>query len=147
MRGGGWTDGANWVLTYIKNNSNSFPPASTIFEFKTLGREVDIIVGSIRYELKSVISLPPTNFVAQFTKDLDEVTRLEDLIWVFKKDKLSSIYHTEQEFVEKMLDEVRKLGLGQTTIDRFVGATPLLPNPTIDDLINLLRSKGVFKWQ
>ena len=77
--GGGKSDGANWVITYITKHIGEFKGRKLVFEefnSTTLGgRFIDvtdetIVRSKVFYEFKSVKTVPPKDFAEQFMKDL-----------------------------------------------------------------------------
>jgi hypothetical protein len=148
-RGGSFADGANYVLAFLRKNPDEFPPDKVKFELRTGSREVDLELttpnGTIRYEFKSYkwTSLPPSDFVKQFSADLNAVDDVAQLRWYFDAEKL--VGKTEAELETYMLNEVRNLRIGPDIdpdqLNLLTGKNP----GTIEDLIATLKSKKVFR--
>jgi hypothetical protein len=101
--------GAQYVCEVMKTYPSEFPAGNVIFE------SVEVVPGGVRridvklntippiyYEFKSVSTIPPTDFVMQFTKDLSnaEVTTFSQLKWYFDRSKLTSL--NKQAFMEAL---------------------------------------------
>ena len=96
-------EGAEWTLRYLANNADEFTGASKVsFEVQEIlpnGRKriADMVVeypqgGKVYYEFKSVKSLPPKDFIQQFSNDLTRPNfniDMENLRWVFDGRKIS----------------------------------------------------------
>lgn len=95
-------EGAEWTLRYLANNADKFTGASKV-SFEVLevlpdGRRriADMVVeypqgGKVYYEFKSVKSLPPKDFIQQFSSDLTRPNfSIDNLRWVFDERKISS---------------------------------------------------------
>jgi hypothetical protein len=113
-------------------------------------REIDLKLTTpngteIRYEFKSYkwTSLPPSDFVKQFSADLNAVDDVAQLRWYFDAEKL--VGNTEAELETYMLNEVRNLRIGPDIdpdqLNLLTGKNP----GTIEDLIATLKSKKVFR--
>ena len=94
--GGGKSDGANWVITYITKHIGEFKGRKLVFEeFKSTtlgGRFVDvtdetIVRSKVFYEFKSVKTVPPKDFAEQFMKDLSNADNLSQIKWIFNGSK------------------------------------------------------------
>ena len=94
--GGGKSDGANWVITYITKHIGEFKGRKLVFEefnSTTLGgRFVDvtdetIVRSKVFYEFKSVKTVPPKDFAEQFMKDLSNADNLSQIKWIFNGSK------------------------------------------------------------
>ena len=133
-QGGNFTEGAMFVADAVKRYGNDFP-TGTVFEFVevTAGgvRRVDVRVGNVFYEFKSVASVPPSGFATQFAKDLslNDVTGLDQLKWWFDGNKVSSL--PKQQF----LDALDNMNLDQIHIDKFF---PGQSNVPLSDLVDLI---------
>ncbi len=87
----GASEGAIYVADILRRHPSSFPVNSTQFEVNTLHGFIDIKVGGIFYELKNVVSLPPTDFGRQFARDLlDAQGGLTNIKWWFNKRKIDT---------------------------------------------------------
>ena len=94
--GGGKSDGANWVITYITKHIGEFKGRKLVFEefnSTTLGgRFIDvtdetIVRSKVFYEFKSVKKVPPKDFTEQFMKDLSNADNLSQIKWIFNGSK------------------------------------------------------------
>ena len=94
--GGGKSDGANWVITYITKHIGEFKGRKLVFEefnSTTLGgRFIDVTdetfsFNKIFYEFKSVKTVPPKDFAEQFMKDLSNADNLSQIKWIFNGSK------------------------------------------------------------
>ena len=94
--GGGKSDGANWVITYITKHIGEFKGRKLVFEefnSTTLGgRFIDvtdetIVKSKVFYEFKSVKKVPPKDFTEQFMKDLSNADNLSQIKWIFNGSK------------------------------------------------------------
>ena len=95
-------EGAEWTLRYLANNADEFTGASKVsFEVPEIlpnGRKriADMVVeypgeSPVYYEFKSVKSLPPHDFVGQFSNDLTRRNfNIKNLKWVFDGKKLQA---------------------------------------------------------
>ena len=95
-------EGAEWTLRYLANNADEFTGASMVsFEVPEIlpnGRKriADMIVkypgrSPVYYEFKSVKSLPPHDFVGQFSNDLTRRNfNIDNLKWVFDRKKIQA---------------------------------------------------------
>lgn len=75
-------------------------------------------VGDCTYfEFKSVKKLPPPNFNEQFAKDLliDEVTKLNQIKWIFDGKKIPEGYN----FKGKMEEAIRKMDIPSKALEKF----------------------------
>ena len=110
-------EGAEWTLRYLANNADEFTGASMVsFEVSEIlpnGRKriADMIVkypgrSPVYYEFKSVKSLPPHDFVGQFSNDLTRRNfNIDNLKWVFDGRKIT---RSDMEKLRKPLLEIIK---------------------------------------
>ena len=110
-------EGAEWTLRYLANNADEFTGASMVsFEVPEIlpnGRKriADMIVkypgrSPVYYEFKSVKSLPPHDFVGQFSNDLTRRNfNIDNLKWVFDGRKIT---RSDMEKLRKPLLEIIK---------------------------------------
>ena len=102
QKGGTWTEGAEWTLRYLNQNTINFKGRKLVFEQiekwgdieNKIIRITDVTdktdIGHIIYiEFKSVKEVPPNGFVKQFINDLsrDDVRSLDQIIWIFDRSK------------------------------------------------------------
>ena len=102
QKGGTWTEGAEWTLRYLNQNTISFKGRKLVFEQIEKWGDIEnkIIhitdvtdktdIGHIIYiEFKSVKEVPPNGFVKQFINDLsrDDVRSLDQIRWIFDRSK------------------------------------------------------------
>ncbi|MCB0658064.1 MAG: hypothetical protein KDC57_18085, partial [Saprospiraceae bacterium] len=106
-QGGNFTEGAMFVLDAVSRFGDDFP-RGTLFEFTEVTgggvRRIDLRVGDVFYEFKSVASVPPSGFATQFIKDMDlgAVTDLGQLKWWFDGNKVSSL--PKQQFLDQLVN-------------------------------------------
>jgi len=132
--GGGKSDGANWVITYITKHIGEFKGRKLVFEefnSTTLGgRFVDvtdetIVRSKVFYEFKSVKTVPPKDFAEQFMKDLNNADNLSQIKWIFNGSK------NPVDFKKNMLEAIDKLPLTDNLAKKFLRT---VDNPTSKDL-------------
>ena len=121
--GGGKSDGANWVITYITKHIGEFKGRKLVFEefnSTTLGgRFIDITdetfsFNKIFYEFKSVKTVPPKDFAEQFMKDLSNAKNLSQIKWIFNGSK------NPPNFKQNMLEAIDKLPLTEDLARKFL---------------------------
>lgn len=136
-KGQSFTAGAEWTLRYVSKNANEFKGQILSFELvENVGgaqRRVDMISwkGSVPhfYEFKSVKSVPPTDFLTQFGKDLanPEVNKLSQIKWVFDGKK------NPVDFQTIMQNEIRKMDIDAEVFSKFgVNSAEALKNKIIN---------------
>jgi hypothetical protein len=141
--GGAALMGANYTLKFLKKNGNNI--TDIVFEEKILdGTRIVDMKGKVNnveilFEFKSVQSLPPKNFGEQFSKDLINAEKLENIKWVFDKTKISESALKAQK--EALLRELEKSlnRLGQTEksdLLRKYGADKALGN--VSELLEIV---------
>ena len=121
--GGGKSDGANWVITYITKHIGEFKGRKLVFEefnSTTLGgRFIDvtdetIVRSKVFYEFKSVKTVPPKDFAEQFMKDLSNADNLSQIKWIFNGSK------NPVDFKKNMLEAIDKLPLTEDLARKFL---------------------------
>ena len=121
--GGGKSDGANWVITYITKHIGEFKGRKLVFEefnSTTLGgRFIDvtdetIVRSKVFYEFKSVKTVPPKDFTEQFMKDLSNADNLSQIKWIFNGSK------NPVDFKKNMLEAIDKLPLTEDLARKFL---------------------------
>lgn len=140
-KGNNFTIGAGFVLRYLTGNTAEFAGKSLKFEDPVrLGessRRIDLRAGNILYEFKSVASVPPapSNFVMQFSKDLEIADDLTQIKWIFDKKKIPELD------TKVLTDALKMMNLEPAVISKFV------PNGTLDELIMLIEMEAatIFK--
>ena len=132
--GGGKSDGANWVITYITKHIGEFKGRKLVFEefnSTTLGgRFIDvtdetIVRSKVFYEFKSVKTVPPKDFTEQFMKDLSNADNLSQIKWIFNGSK------NPVDFKKNMLEAIDKLPLTENLAKKILRT---VDNPTSKDL-------------
>ena len=83
------------------------------------------------FEFKSVGGIPPNDFADQFLKDLqfDEVTSLDQLVWIFDGRKIPD----KGVFKAEMVKAIRKLKVTDNSFTKFDDLIDI-QNPTMEDL-------------
>jgi hypothetical protein len=116
--------GERWIQKYIVNNVSEFKGTTVTFE-ETLKaseniRRVDVVMqdgtkARIYYEFKSVGTVPPEHFSAQFINDLNlpGVESLDQIKWIFDGSKVSSLDKV------KFIDELRKANIPESIIIKW----------------------------
>lgn len=136
-QGYNFTEGAMWVAEGVKKYPNEFP-SNTAFEFteRTTAdgiRRVDVKTNNVFYEFKSVKSVPPSGFAAQFVKDMDlpEVNDLNQLKWWFDGKKVNSL--PKQQFLDELESGLQNLDpiLRQSIINKLAPTN----NQTLNGLL------------
>ena len=121
--GGGKSDGANWVITYITKHIGEFKGRKLVFEefnSTTLGgRFIDvtdetIVRSKVFYEFKSVKTVPPKDFTEQFMKDLSNADNLSQIKWIFNGSK------NPVDFRKNMLEAIDKLPLTENLAVKLI---------------------------
>lgn len=117
QKGGTWTEGAEWTLRYLNQNTISFKGRKLVFEQiekwgdieNKIIRITDVTdktdIGHIIYiEFKSVKEVPPNGFVKQFINDLsrDDVRSLEQIKWIFNGKKI--VFLPQDKFIKVLED-------------------------------------------
>ena len=121
--GGGKSDGANWVITYITKHIGEFKGRKLVFEeFNSTnlgGRFIDvtdetIVRSKVFYEFKSVKTVPPKDFAEQFMKDLSNADNLSQIKWIFNGSK------NPVDFKKNMLEAIDKLPLTENLAVKLI---------------------------
>jgi hypothetical protein len=133
--------GERWIQKYIVNNVSEFKGTTVTFE-ETLKageniRRVDVIMqdgtkARIYYEFKSVGTVPPEHFSAQFMNDLlnKDITDLSQIKWIFDGSK------NPANFRQQMLNAIDDLPLKS---DLAIKYFPYKDNVSVSDLRKLLK--------
>ena len=133
-KGVGFAEGAGWVMQYITKNASEFENQVLKFEQNVISGRVDLIMGEVLYEFKSVKNLPPDKFVKQVARDLKNVKKLEDMKWIFDKSKLNNVSSIKQVDREKMLDALGGMVLDKDVIKKFVQDSPFDISSLVDEI-------------
>lgn len=117
QKGGTWTEGAEWTLCYLNQNTINFKGRKLVFEQiekwgdieNKIIRITDVTDKTmdnfkIFYEFKSVKEVPPNGFVKQFINDLSrrEVQSLEQIKWIFDGKKI--VFLPQDKFIKVLED-------------------------------------------
>jgi hypothetical protein len=93
---------------------------------------VDLRIGNILYEFKSVGTLPPGSFTSQVARDLKNVTALDQMKWYFEGAKLpNGITQVDK---DAMLSALESMNLDQATIQKFVSSSPYTVERVVDEI-------------
>jgi len=136
-KGGNFGVGARWTLRYIYENTGEFSNKNLKFEENINGnRRVDLVVkkagGDLHYEFKSDRNSPPPRFAEEFVKDLQNVDDLNQIKWIFDRDKVSSL--NKQAFLDKLRDASGQIP--QSLINKFAKDDPKSLEGLIDSIDN-----------
>ncbi len=127
-KGGTFAEGAGWIQKYVIGNISEFAGKNLEFEVGVISGRVDLKVGNILYEFKSVGSLPPGSFTSQVARDLQNVTSFDQMKWYFDGNKLpNGIMQADK---DAMLTALDNMNINQATIDKFV------PGGTVQDVVD-----------
>ena len=138
QKGGTWTEGAEWTLRYLNQNTINFKGRKLVFEQiekwgdieNKIIRITDVTDKTmdnfkIFYEFKSVKTVPPKDFAEQFMKDLSNADNLSQIKWIFNGSK------NPVDFKKNMLEAIDKLPLTDNLAKKFLRT---VDNPTSKDL-------------
>jgi hypothetical protein len=131
-RGHNWARGAEWMLRYCDARGWRGISAFEAAQETALGatREIDAIIGGVRYQFKSWSDFYPSTFVRQIEKDFDLAqTNIESgLRWVFDPRKALNDPEAIRAAAAQALDDALARRTTRLTAEEVAQIKAALPN-------------------